>query len=142
MLGVGSRIGVYEITATLGRGGLGEVFRSRDTRLNSVAIKVLPESFASGPERLARFEREAQVLASLNHTNIAHIDGIVHRDHLKPGNIKLRSDSTLTVLDFQLAKAVEPSHSDPGSTHASSLPDRKIGPRSSVGSETRLNAAS
>jgi serine/threonine protein kinase len=76
MLGVGSRIGVYEITATLGRGGLGEVFRSRDTRLNSVAIKVLPESFASGPERLARFEREAQVLASLNHTNIAHIDGI------------------------------------------------------------------
>ncbi|HTI37774.1 MAG TPA: protein kinase [Vicinamibacterales bacterium] len=77
-LAPGTQIGSYDITAQLGAGGMGEVYRARDTRLNrDVAIKVLPQLFASDPERLARFEREAQTLASLNHPNIAHIHGIV-----------------------------------------------------------------
>jgi hypothetical protein len=136
---------------------MGEVYRARDTTLNrDVALKVLPEAFASDPDRLARFEREAQVLASLNHPNIAaiygleqgralvlelvegptladrivsgpipldealpiarqiadaldaaHEHGIIHRD-LKPANVKVRSDGTVKVLDFGLAKALEP----------------------------------
>src|SRR5688572_3853857 len=76
-LSAGTRLGHYPIEGMLGAGGMGEVYRARDTRLNrEVAIKVLPEAFASDAERLARFEREAQVLASLNHSNIAHVYGV------------------------------------------------------------------
>jgi serine/threonine-protein kinase len=156
----GTRLGIYEVTALIGEGGMGLVYRARDTKLNrDVALKVLPDSFASDPDRLARFTREAQTLASLNHPNIAHIhgledsggvralvmelvegddlsqriakgvipiddalsiakqiadaleaaheQGIIHRD-LKPANIKVRSDGTVKVLDFGLAKATEP----------------------------------
>ena len=156
----GSRLGPYEVVSPIGAGGMGEVYRARDTTLNrDVALKVLPEAFASDPDRLARFEREAQVLASLNHPNIAaiygfvderqrralvlelvegptladrivggpipldealpiarqiadaldaaHEHGIIHRD-LKPANIKVRPDGTVKVLDFGLAKALEP----------------------------------
>src|SRR6187397_982360 len=72
----GSRLGPYEIIEAIGAGGMGEVYRARDTKLNrDVAIKVLPDLFAGDPERLARFRREAQVLAALNHPNIAHIHG-------------------------------------------------------------------
>ena len=75
-LSPGARLGPYEIVTAIGAGGMGEVFRARDTKLGrDVAIKVLPAAFAQDPERLARFEREARVLASLNHTNIAHIYG-------------------------------------------------------------------
>ncbi len=75
-LGVGARLGHYEVTAKLGEGGMGEVWRATDTQLDrDVALKVLPEAFTSDPDRLARFEREAKVLASLNHTNIGHISG-------------------------------------------------------------------
>jgi serine/threonine protein kinase len=75
-LSVGTRLGPYEITAALGAGGMGEVYRARDSKLNrDVALKVLPEQFASDPERLARFRREAQVLASLNHPHIGAIYG-------------------------------------------------------------------
>ena len=73
----GTMIGPYEIIAAIGKGGMGEVFRARDTRLGrDVAIKVLPQAFAEDPDRLARFTREAQVLAALNHPNIAHIHGL------------------------------------------------------------------
>ena len=72
----GTRLGVYEVIASIGAGGMGEVFRARDTKLNrDVALKVLPDSFASDPDRLARFTREAQTLAAINHPNIAHIHG-------------------------------------------------------------------
>jgi len=75
-LRAGMRFGPYEITAPIGAGGMGEVYRAIDTRLGrEVALKVLPETFASDPERLARFQREARLLASLNHPNIAHIYG-------------------------------------------------------------------
>src|SRR5438128_8536389 len=76
-LSAGTKLGPYDIVAPLGAGGMGEVYRARDTRLNrDVAIKILPEAFAADPERLARFTREAQTLASLNHPNIAHIHGL------------------------------------------------------------------
>ena len=69
-LQLGTTLGPYSVTAKIGEGGMGEVYRARDTTLDrDVAIKVLPDAFASDPERLARFEREAKVLASLNHTN-------------------------------------------------------------------------
>ena len=156
----GTRLGAYEILTLLGSGGMGEVYRARDTKLDrEVAIKILPELFVSDPERVARFQREAKTLAALNHPNIAHIhgleesggaralvmelvegedlaqriargaipidealsiakqladaleaaheQGIIHRD-LKPANIKVRSDGTVKVLDFGLAKATEP----------------------------------
>src|SRR5437867_6731820 len=72
----GTRLGPYEVGVVLGSGGMGEVYRARDTRLQrDVALKVLPDLFARDPDRLARFEREAQVLASLNHPNVAGIYG-------------------------------------------------------------------
>ena len=157
----GTTLGPYAVTAKIGEGGMGEVYRARDTKLDrDVALKVLPEAFTKDPDRLARFEREAKVLASLNHPNIAQIHGleesdgiralvlelvegptladrikrgpirldealpiakqiaealeaaheagVIHRD-LKPANIKVRDDGTVKVLDFGLAKALDPS---------------------------------
>src|ERR1017187_3010183 len=76
----GTRLGPYEILAPIGAGGMGEVYRARDTKLKrDVALKVLPEAFARDPERMARFQREAEVLASLNHPNIAAIYGVEDR---------------------------------------------------------------
>src|SRR5512134_2787274 len=71
---IGQKIGPYEVTAKLGEGGMGRVFRARDTKLDrDVALKVLPDVFAGDADRVARFEREAKTLASLNHPNIAHV---------------------------------------------------------------------
>ena len=76
-LSAGDKLGPYEILAPIGAGGMGEVYKAIDTRLDrEVAIKVLPSALAQNPERLARFEREAKVLAALNHPNIAHIHGL------------------------------------------------------------------
>ena len=79
-LTAGARIGVYEVIAPIGSGGMGDVYRARDTRLHrDVALKILPEAFASDPDRISRFEREAHVLASLNHPHIAQIYGFEER---------------------------------------------------------------
>ncbi len=157
---IGKRLGAYEITAKLGEGGMGEVWRAKDLQLGrDVALKVLPEGFTSDPDRLARFAREAKLLAQLNHPNIAqihgfevsgenralvmelvegptlaerlaagplplaeslsvflqiaqaleeaHEKGIVHRD-LKPQNVKASIEGKVKVLDFGLAKAMDP----------------------------------
>ena len=73
----GTRLGPYEVVSAIGAGGMGEVYRAHDTRLNrDVALKVLPEAFARDTQRMARFEREAKLLASLNHPNIAAIYGL------------------------------------------------------------------
>ena len=77
----GVRLGPYHVTTKIGEGGMGEVYRARDTTLDrDVAIKVLPDAFASDPERLARFEREAKVLSSLNHPNVGGIYGLGARN--------------------------------------------------------------
>ena len=77
MLTAGTRLGSHEVLALLGQGGMGEVYQAHDTKLGrDVAIKVLPEAFAHDPQRLSRFQREAKLLASLNHPNIATIHGL------------------------------------------------------------------
>jgi len=130
-LSSGSQLGPYQILTALGAGGMGEVYRARDTKLNRfVAIKVLPDLFASDPERLARFRREAQVLASINHSNIAHIhefedstgvlalvmelvEGPTLADRIAQGPIEL--DEALSIAR-QIAEALSAAH-DQGIVH-------------------------
>ena len=98
-LGAGTKLGPYEILAPLGAGGMGEVYRARDTKLNrNVALKVLPEAFASDAARMARFEREAQVLASLNHSNIAAIYGLEESGGVRALVMELVEGPTLAEL--------------------------------------------
>src|SRR5262249_14522485 len=93
---VGTRIGAYEVIAKLGEGGMGEVYRARDTQLKrSVAIKVLPGDVASDPDRLSRFQREAEILASLNHANIAHVYGVAEADGFRALVMELVEGPTL-----------------------------------------------
>ncbi|MGD2110923.1 MAG: protein kinase [Phycisphaerae bacterium] len=170
-LDAGTRLGAYEIVAPIGAGGMGEVYLARDTNLDrQVAVKVLPETMVRDAERVARFEREAKLLASLNHPDIAavygfdeaggkrflvmeyiegvtlaqqlengalpieealetakhiaealeaaHEKGIIHRD-LKPGNVMVRPDGAVKVLDFGLARAMLPDSATSGAVHDS-----------------------
>src|SRR6266478_5428264 len=163
-LSVGDKLGPYEILAPIGAGGMGEVYRARDPRLNrDVAIKVSAAQFSE------RFEREAKAIAALNHPNIcqiydvgpnylvmeyiegesprgpmaldealriarqiadameaAHEKGIVHRD-LKPGNIKIKPDGSVKVLDFGLAKTSEAPASDPESSPTMTISPTRAG---------------
>src|SRR5687768_7245249 len=92
----GTRLGPYEILAPLGAGGMGKVYRATDTNLGrQVAIKVLPDTFAHDPDRLARFEREAKTLASLNHPNIAQIYGLEKSDGVRALVMELVEGPTL-----------------------------------------------
>src|SRR6202140_6015523 len=121
-LSAGTRLGPYDILAPIGVGGMGEVYRAKDTKLDrEVAIKVLPATLAQDPERLARFEREAKVLASLNHPNIAQIYGLEQRALV----MELVEGETLkgplpieTTLNYarQIADALEAAH-EKGITH-------------------------
>ncbi len=105
-LSAGTTIGSYEVTAQIGAGGMGEVYRATATKLNrDVALKVLPEAFTSNPERLVRFEREAKVLASLNHPNIGHIYGLQEAEGTKALVLELVKGPTLT---DRIAKAPVP----------------------------------
>jgi serine/threonine protein kinase len=119
-LSVGDKLGPYEIVAPIGAGGMGEVYRARDTKLGrEVAIKVLPAAFAQHPERLARFEREAKVLASLNDPNIAQIYGLEESGAGRALVMELVQGETLqgvlpvdTALKYaaQIASALDAAH--------------------------------
>ncbi len=92
----GTTLGPYSVTAKIGEGGMGEVWQARDTKLDrDVALKVLPEAFTSDPDRLARFEREAKVLASLNHPNIGSIYGLEETEGVKALVLELVEGPTL-----------------------------------------------
>jgi serine/threonine protein kinase len=120
-LAAGERLGPYEILAPIGAGGMGEVYRARDTKLDrEVAIKVLPAALAQHPDRLARFEREAKVLAALNHPNIAMIHGLEDRaivmelvdgptlaDRIRSGAIPMEESLKIAA---QIADAFEAAH--------------------------------
>src|SRR6187200_3432034 len=119
-LASGTRLGHYEIRSPIGAGGMGEVYRARDTRLGrEVAIKVLQGPFAGDPDHLARFEREARVLASLNHPNIATIYGFEESPDGKALAMELVEGVTLKSpvpisealrLALQIASALEAAH--------------------------------
>src|SRR5262249_25126139 len=113
---VGTKLGSYEITALVGSGGMGEVYRARDMKLKrDVALKVLPEAFGSDPGAMRRFQREAEVLASLNHPNIAHIYGFEERAlvmELVEGETLSGPLPVETALQYarQIAEALEYAH--------------------------------
>ncbi len=115
-LAAGTHIGSFEILASIGAGGMGEVYRARDTILKrDVALKVLPVTFARDPERMARFRREAELLASLNHPNIATIHGLVESDSQRALVMELVPGETLdrsihSILDWRPSPRARPRH--------------------------------
>src|SRR5215472_1076446 len=95
-IAIGQQLGSYEITALLGKGGMGEVYRARDTKLKrDVAIKILPEEFSIDADRVSRFQREAEVLASLNHPNIGSIYDLQQADEMRFLVLELVEGETL-----------------------------------------------
>ena len=140
-IAAGAKLGPYEILAPIGAGGMGEVYRARDGKLKrDVALKVLPETFASDPERLTRFQREAEVLASLNHPNIAHIYGVEERALVME---LVEGESPKGPMPFdeawhiasQIAAALEYAH-DKGIVHRDLKPANvKVTPEGVVGGE-------
>src|SRR5579859_4228079 len=119
-LSAGTRLGPYEIIAPIGAGGMGQVYRGRDTKLDrEIAIKILPAALARDPERLARFEREARVLASLNHPNIAQVYGIAESADLRGIALELVPGERIsgplvveTAIDYarQIGAALDAAH--------------------------------
>src|SRR6266436_465241 len=146
-LSIGARLGPYEILSALGAGGMGEVYRARDTRLNrDVAIKVLLPSVADDPERLARFSREAQALAALNHPNIAHVHGLEESNGVRALLMEFVEGEDLAVriargaipidealpIARQIADALEAAH-EQGIIHRDLKPDNiKVRPDGTV----------
>ncbi len=103
---IGKTISHYKVTEKLGEGGMGVVYRARDTKLDrDVALKVLPEAFTSDPDRLARFEREAKVLASLNHPNIGHIYGLEEAEGVKALVLELIDSSEAAAVSLASPKS-------------------------------------
>src|SRR2546428_2051119 len=93
---IGTQLGSYEITSLIGKGGMGEVYRARDTKLKrDVAIKILPDEFSRDPDRVSRFQREAEVLASLNHPNIAAIHSFEEANEMRFLVLELVEGETL-----------------------------------------------
>ena len=110
MLIAGTRLGPYEIVAPLGAGGMGEVYRARDTKLGrDVALKVLPDALAADQERIARFQPEAQILASLNHPHIAQVYGLEEGQARQVGLAGQAADESLAIA-HQIAEALEAAH--------------------------------
>ncbi len=113
-LNPGTRLGPYQVIAPIGAGGMGEVYRARDTKLDrDVALKVLPDLFADDSERLARFQREAQVLASLNHPNIAAIYGLEESGDTRALVLELVEGPTLADV-IQQSSVISPQSSVAG----------------------------
>jgi serine/threonine protein kinase len=107
-LSAGVQLGTYEILSPIGAGGMGEVYRARDTRLDrDVALKILPESLSRDPERVLRFEREAKLLASLDHPNIASIHGFEEADDKRFLVLELVEGETLAQR-LEAGPAAEP----------------------------------
>ena len=152
---IGSRLGPYEITAKLGEGGMGEVYRATDTRLErEVAIKVLPAAFTADPERLARFEREAKLLAQLHHPNIASIYGLEDSSGARALVMELVDGPTLAErlaaraacrspralsIALQIAEALEEAHEQGHRPPRSQAPERQ-GCRSTARSRCSTSA--
>ena len=112
-LSPGTTLGPYSVTAKIGEGGMGEVYRARDTKLDrDVALKVLPQAFTDDPDRLARFEREAKVLASLNHPNIGHIYGLEEARPIDPSTGSGRTTETHSVRALILELVEGPTLAD------------------------------
>jgi serine/threonine protein kinase len=126
-LSAGTKLGPYEILAPLGAGGMGQVYRAQDTKLGrDVALKVLPEAFANDADRMARFQREAPLLASLNHPNIGSIYGLEDSGRVHALVMELVEGPTLAERLAVAAPSAPVGHSREGGNPGSSLPRERL----------------